>query len=218
MHSNILGFMNVLECCRYYNVDGLIYASSSSVYGGNKKIPFSESDNVDNPISIYVASKKANELMAHSYNHLFNLNSTGLRFFTVYGPWVADMAIYIFADRILKNLPIQVFNYGKMMRDFTFIDDIIEGLISSIENNYDCEVFNLGNNKSEDLMNVVGIIEKNREKAIVHFEDLQPGDVEKTYADIQRAKDKLGFNPSTNVEEGISSFIDWYMEYKEVLK
>ena len=219
MHSNILGFMNVLECCRYYNVDGLIYASSSSVYGGNKKIPFSESDNVDNPISIYAASKKANELMAHSYNHLFNLNSTGLRFFTVYGPWGRpDMAIYIFADRILKNLPIQVFNYGKMMRDFTFIDDIIEGLISSIENNYDCEVFNLGNNKSEDLMNVVGIIEKKiGKKAIVHFEDLQPGDVEKTYADIQRAKDKLGFNPSTNVEEGISSFIDWYMEYKEVL-
>ena len=219
MHSNILGFMNVLECCRYYNVDGLIYASSSSVYGGNKKIPFSESDNVDNPISIYAASKKANELMAHSYNHLFNLNSTGLRFFTVYGPWGRpDMAIYIFADRILKNLPIQVFNYGKMMRDFTFIDDIIEGLISSIENNYDCEVFNLGNNKSEDLMNVVGIIEKKiGKKAIVHFEDLQPGDVEKTYADIQRAKDKLGFNPSTNVEEGISGFIDWYMEYKEVL-
>ena len=161
IQSNILGFMNVLECCRHNCVKGLIYASSSSVYGGNEKIPFSENDNVDKPVSIYAASKKANELMANSYSHLFNLNTTGLRFFTVYGPWGRpDMAIYIFTKKIIKNEPIEVFNNGNMMRDFTYIDDIISGIISSIENNYHCEVFNLGNNKSEDLMEVVKLIEK----------------------------------------------------------
>ena len=171
MDSNIVGFMNVLECCRYYNIEGLIYASSSSVYGGNKKIPFSESDNVDKPISIYASSKKANELMAHSYNHLFGLNSTGLRFFTVYGPWGRpDMAMYIFANKIINNKPIQLFNQGNMKRDFTYVDDIIDGIISSIKKNYDCEVFNLGNNKSEDLMNVVYLIERKiGKKAIINF-------------------------------------------------
>ena len=215
MDSNIVGFMNILECCRYYDVEGLIYASSSSVYGGNKKIPFSESDNVDMPISIYAASKKANELMAHSYNHLFGIHSTGLRFFTVYGPWGRpDMAMYIFASKIMNNKPIQVFNHGNMKRDFTYVADIIDGIISSIKKNHSCEVFNLGNNKSENLMDVVSLIEKKiGRKAIIEFETMQPGDVEKTHADIDKAKSKLGFMPKTNIVDGIGNFIDWYLEY-----
>jgi len=218
MESNIIGFMNILECCRYHNVEGLVYASSSSVYGGNKKIPFSELDNVDSPISIYAASKKANELMAYSYNHLFGLRSTGLRFFTVYGPWGRpDMAMYIFASKILNNKPIQVFNHGEMQRDFTFIDDIVEGIVASINNNFNCEVFNLGNNRTEDLMNVVSMIEKKiGKKAIVQFEDMQPGDVKKTYANIDKAKAKLGYSPNTNVNEGLSKFLDWYVEYSKL--
>jgi UDP-glucuronate 4-epimerase len=215
MESNILGFMNILECCRHNHVEGLVYASSSSVYGSNKKIPFSEDDNVDSPISIYAASKKSNELMAYSYNHLFGIRSTGLRFFTVYGPWGRpDMAMYIFASNIMNNQPIQVFNRGNMKRDFTYIDDIINGVISSIKINHSCEVFNLGNNKSENLMDVVSLIEsKIGKKAIIEFEGMQDGDVEKTYADIDKAKSKLGFIPKTNIEDGIGNFIDWYFEY-----
>ena len=160
IESNVVGFMNILECCRHHDVEGLIYASSSSVYGGNEKIPFSVDDRVDRPISIYAATKKSNELMAHSYSHLFGLNTTGLRFFTVYGPWGRpDMAMYIFADKISKGEPIQVFNHGKMERDFTYIDDIISGTRAAIEHNYQYEVFNLGNNNSEDLMEMVGLIE-----------------------------------------------------------
>ena len=183
--------MNILECCRYYNVEGLIYASSSSVYGGNKKIPFSEIDNVDSPISIYAASKKSNELMAHSYNHLFNLRSTGLRFFTVYGPWGRpDMAMYIFADKILNNKTIEVFNHGMMMRDFTYIDDIVNGIVSAIDKNYNYEIFNLGNNRSENLMDIVHLLEKGLgKKAKIEFKPMQPGDVEKTYADIKKSKE-----------------------------
>jgi UDP-glucuronate 4-epimerase len=215
MKSNIIGFMNILDCCRYYDVKGLVYASSSSVYGGNTKIPFSELDNVDRPVSIYAASKKANELMAHSYNHLFGICSTGLRFFTVYGPWGRpDMAMYIFASKIMNNKPIQVFNHGNMKRDFTYVADIVDGIISSIEKNHRCEVFNLGNNKSENLMDVVSLIEKKiGKKAIIEFETMQPGDVEKTHADIDKAKSKLGFLPKTNIEDGIGNFIDWYLEY-----
>ena len=218
IESNILGFMNILECCRHNHVEGLIYASSSSVYGSNKKIPFSESDNVDSPISIYAASKKSNELMASSYNHLFGIRSTGLRFFTVYGPWGRpDMAMYIFASKILNNEPIQVFNHGNMKRDFTYIDDIINGILASIENNHNCEIFNLGNNKSENLMDVVSLIEnKIGKKAIIEFETMQDGDVEKTYADIDKAKSKLGFKPITNVKDGIGNFIDWYLEYSKI--
>ncbi len=160
IESNVVGFMNILECCRHHNVEGLIYASSSSVYGGNEKIPFSVDDRVDRPISIYAATKKSNELMAHSYSHLFGLHTTGLRYFTVYGPWGRpDMAMYIFADKISKGEPISVFNHGKMERDFTYIDDIISGTRSAIDKNYPCEVFNLGNNNSEDLMEMVGLIE-----------------------------------------------------------
>jgi UDP-glucuronate 4-epimerase len=218
MESNIIGFMNILECCRHYDVGGLIYASSSSVYGGNKKTPFSESDNVDSPISIYAASKKSNELMAYSYNHLFNLKSTGLRFFTVYGPWGRpDMAMYIFAKKILNNEPIQVFNYGKMKRDFTYIDDIINGIISAIKHNYNYEVFNLGNSKSIELMDVVSIIEKKLgKKAIIEFEDMQLGDVENTFASIDKAKNKIGYMPKTGIEYGINEFLEWYINYLEL--
>lgn len=215
INSNVLGFMNVLECCRNYKVKGLIYASSSSVYGGNKKTPFSEYDNVDSPISIYAASKKANELMAFSYNHLFGLRSTGLRFFTAYGPWGRpDMAIYIFTNKLLKNEPITVFNNGQMSRDFTFINDIIDGIVSSITKNYNCEVFNLGNNKSEDLMDVISIIEKILgKKANIQYMPMQLGDVKKTHADLGKSKIKLGFEPKINLEHGINSFIEWYMKY-----
>ena len=213
--SNVLGFMNILECCRHYDIKGLIYASSSSVYGGNKKIPFSELDRVDNPISIYASTKKSNELMAFSYNHLFKLNSTGLRFFTVYGPWGRpDMAMYIFVKKIIENKPIQIFNYGKMKRDFTFIDDIISGIVSSINNNHQYEIFNLGNNKSENLMDIVSIIEnKLGKKAVIDFQNMQPGDVQKTYADIEVAKNKIGYDPKTSVSIGLEKFIDWYLEY-----
>ena len=213
--SNILGFMNILECCRYYNIKGLVYASSSSVYGGNKLIPFSVEHNVDSPISIYAASKKANELMAHSYNHLFGIRSTGLRFFTVYGPWGRpDMAMYIFTKKILKGKPISIFNKGKMKRDFTYIDDIINGVIASIENNYECEIFNLGNSRSESLMEVVSILESNLgKKAIIEYEPLQPGDVKNTCADIEKSKDMLGFSPKTNIESGIELFVNWYKNY-----
>ncbi len=215
INSNILGFMNILECCRYYNIKGLVYASSSSVYGGNKLIPFSVEHNVDSPISIYAASKKANELMAHSYNHLFGIRSTGLRFFTVYGPWGRpDMAMYIFTKKILKGKPISIFNKGKMKRDFTYIDDIINGVIASIENNYECEVFNLGNSRSESLMEVVSILESNLgKKAIIEYEPLQPGDVKNTCADIEKSKDMLGFSPKTNIELGIELFVNWYKNY-----
>ena len=215
MQSNIIGFMNVLECCRHYNVKGLIYASSSSVYGGNKKIPFSEDDNVDSPVSIYAASKKSNELMAYSYNHLFGLHSTGLRFFTVYGPWGRpDMAMYIFAKKIISGERINVFNEGRMKRDFTYIDDIVSGVVSSIKKNYDFEIFNLGNNKPEDLMDVVSMIEeKIGRKALINFEPMQMGDVKMTYADIEKSKSKLSYTPKTNVADGVGKFIDWYIDY-----
>ena len=209
--------MNVLECCRHYKVKGLIYASSSSVYGGNKEIPFSVDHNVDSPISIYAASKKSNELMAYAYNHLFGLRSTGLRFFTVYGPWGRpDMAMYIFAEKINKGEPISVFNNGDMKRDFTYIDDIINGIVSSIKKNYNYEIFNLGNNSSESLMDVVTIIESRiGKRAKVKFEPMQPGDVQETFADIERSKIKLGYLPKTNIGKGIIHFLDWYLDYVE---
>jgi UDP-glucuronate 4-epimerase len=215
VESNILGFMNILECCRHYNIKGLIYASSSSVYGGNEEIPFSEDHSVDAPISIYAASKKANELMAHAYSHLFGIKSTGLRFFTVYGPWGRpDMAMYIFAEKILKGEPITVFNNGNMNRDFTYIDDIISGIVSSIKNNFDLEIFNLGNSSSEPLLDVVSIIEQRiGKKAIIDFKPMQLGDVKNTFADIKKSIHKLGFAPQTNIEAGINQFLDWYLDY-----
>ena len=210
--TNVMGFMNVLECCRNHQVRGLIYASSSSVYGGNIKSPFSVDDEVNKPISIYAASKKSNELMAYTYNHLYGLKSTGLRFFTVYGPWGRpDMAMYIFLNKINNGEEIKVFNHGDMQRDFTYIDDIISGIKSSIKKNYSYEIFNLGNNKSENLMDMISAIESClKKKAKIKYLDMQPGDVKKTCADIDYTKLKLGYNPKISMHDGIIKFIDWY--------
>jgi len=215
MESNLVGFLNIIELCRHNNVKGLIYASSSSVYGGNTKMPFSVEDRVDHPMSLYAATKRANELMAYSYSHLYGLRTTGLRFFTVYGPWGRpDMAMYIFVDKITKGIPIQVFNKGKMKRDFTYVDDIIHGIRSSINNNYQCEVFNLGNNRSERLMHMIELIEKYLgKKAEIEFLPMQPGDVPESFANIEKSKTLLGFESKTNIRKGINKFISWYKEY-----
>ena len=214
--SNLVGFGNIIDLCKDNKVKGLVYASSSSVYGKNKIMPFSVKDRVDSPISLYGASKRSNELIAHSYSHLFDLNTTGLRFFTVYGPWGRpDMAMYIFANKISKGIPIEVFNNGNMKRDFTYIDDIIKGIRLAIDKNYKCEIFNLGNNKSEDLMDIVRYIEYNLElKAKIKLSPMQPGDVEQTYADIDKSIEMLGYNPDTNVDLGIKYFISWFKEYE----
>ena len=215
MDANLVGFLNIIELCRHNNVEGLIYASSSSVYGGNTKIPFSVEDRVDNPISLYAATKKANELIANTYSHLYELPTTGLRFFTVYGPWGRpDMAMYLFTDKILKGIPIQVFNHGNMKRDFTYIDDIIAGTRSAIDKNYPCEIFNLGNHRSEELMDVVHLIEENLgKKAIIDFQPMQPGDVKESFADIDKSIEMLRYQPMTNVDSGIKKFVEWYKEY-----
>ena len=215
INSNVVGFMNVLECCRYHSVEGLIYASSSSIYGSNKKTPFSVEDRTDSPISIYAVTKKSNELMANTYSHLYGLNTTGLRFFTVYGPWGRpDMAMYIFTKKILMREKIEVYNHGKMSRDFTYIEDIISGIRSSIEKNYKCEIFNLGNNRVEKLINMIKIIEDRLKiKADMKFMSIQPGDVKKTNADIEYSKKMINFNPKTKLSEGINQFIDWFLEF-----
>jgi len=217
IQANVVGFMNILECCRHHEVQGLIYASSSSVYGGNTKYPFSVEDRVDQPISIYAATKKSNELMAHTYSHLYGLNTTGLRFFTVYGPWGRpDMAMYIFASKILAGEPIPVFNHGRMQRDFTYINDIIKGVRAAMRKKYSCEVFNLGNNRSEDLLEVIQIIEENiGKKADMDMQGMQPGDVEKTFADIEYSREMLGYQPTTPISAGIPKFIDWFREYNK---
>ena len=218
VQSNVVGFMNILECCRHNDVEGLIYASSSSVYGGNTKIPFSVGDRVDNPISIYAATKKSNELMAYTYSHLYGLRTTGLRYFTVYGPWGRpDMAYYLFTDKIANDEPIPVFNHGKMQRDFTYIDDIISGTRSAIDNNYKCKIFNLGNHKSEELMDVVHLIEENLgKKAVIDFQPMQPGDVPESFADIEESIEMLGYKPTTNVDVGIKKFVEWYKGYHSI--
>jgi len=215
MDSNFVGFLNILELCRQNKTEGFIYASSSSVYGENKKIPFSIQDRVDKPISLYAASKKANELIAHSYSHLYGIHTTGLRFFTVYGPWGRpDMAYYIFTKKILNGEPISVFNNGNMKRDFTFIDDIILGTKAAIEKNYSFEIFNLGNNKSVNLLDFIKTIEnKLNKKAIINFQPMQSGDVKETYADISESEEKLGFKPKISIDEGIPKFIKWYKSY-----
>lgn len=217
VNSNMLGFLNILEGCRHNNISRLVYASSSSVYGGNTKLPFSEADNVDTPISLYAASKKSDELMAHCYTHLYGVQTVGLRFFTVYGPWGRpDMAMWLFTDAILNNRPIRVFNKGDMQRDFTYVDDIVRGVIASLDKDGldQYEVFNLGNNNSEDLMGLIGIIEevlgKEAEKELL---PMQPGDVKATYADITQAKNKLGFEPKTKITKGVPEFIEWYKGY-----
>jgi len=215
MDSNLVGFLNILELCRQNKTEGFIYASSSSVYGENKKIPFSIQDRVDKPISLYAASKKANELIAHSYSHLYGIHTTGLRFFTVYGPWGRpDMAYYIFTKKILNGEPISVFNNGNMKRDFTFIDDIILGTKAAIEKNYSFEIFNLGNNKSVNLLDFIKTIEnKLNKKAIINFQPMQSGDIKETYADISESEEKLGFKPKISIDEGIPKFIKWYKSY-----
>ena len=213
--SNVSGFLNILECCKDYNVKGLIYASSSSVYGSNKKVPFSENDNVDNPISIYAATKKSNELMARVYNHLYNLNSTGLRFFTVYGPWGRpDMAYYSFTEKILNNEQIEVYNYGKVERDFTYIDDVVMGIKSAIEKNFSYEIFNLGNSKKEKVLSLLKVIEnKLGKKANIVLRPLKSGDVISTNADISKSSTMLGYHPKINIDFGMEKFIKWYTDY-----
>ena len=215
MNFNLVGFLNIIELCRHNKVEGLIYASSSSVYGGNTKIPFSEGDRVDNPISLYAATKKANELIANTYSHLYDLHTTGLRYFTVYGPWGRpDMAMFLFTDKILHDKPIQVFNHGNMKRDFTYIDDIISGTRSAINKKYKCEVFNLGNHRSEQLMDVVHLIEENLgKKAEIDFQPMQPGDVPESFADIDKSVEILGYKPTTNVDIGVRNFLQWYNNY-----
>ena len=215
MNSNLVGFLNIIELCRQNKIEGLIYASSSSVYGANEKIPFSVEDRVDKPIALYGATKRANELIAYSYSHLYGLHTTGLRYFTVYGPWGRpDMAMFIFTRKILSDKPISVFNNGDMQRDFTYIDDIVNGTKAAITKNYECEVFNLGNQKSEQLMDMIGLIEKELgKKAKINFLTMQPGDVKKSFADINKSIEKLAFNPKINIDVGISKFIDWYKKY-----
>ena len=218
INTNIAGFMNILECCRHFEVKGLIYASSSSVYGGNSKIPFSVKDRCDKPISIYAATKKANEMMAYSYSDLYGLRTTGLRFFTVYGEWGRpDMAIYIFTEKIINGEPIQVFNNGVMKRDFTYIDDIIDGIKKAMDKNYKCEIFNLGNNKTENLLDLIKIIEKNlKKKANIKFQGMQMGDVKSTCADIKYSTEKINYRSKTTINEGIPKFIDWYKKYNNI--
>lgn len=216
-NANMLGTLNILELCRHNGVKRLVYASSSSVYGKNTKLPFSEDDRVDNPISLYAATKKANELYAHTYSHLYGLETVGLRFFTVYGPWGRpDMAAYLFADAIMAGRPIKVFNHGKMRRDFTYIDDIVSGIVASIKEPLPthCEVFNLGNHRSVELMRYIGLIEDYLgKKARMEMLPLQAGDVPETYADIDKARKYLGFEPKTPVEEGLRWFIEWFRGY-----
>ncbi len=218
IESNIVGFMNILECCRNYKIKSLIYASSSSVYGKNEKLPFSTNDNTDRPLSIYAATKKSNELMAFSYNNLYGLNTTGLRFFTVYGPWGRpDMAMYIFTKKILEGSSIKVFNNGNMKRDFTYIEDIIQGIRSAINKNYNCKVFNLGNNRNESLMDVIKLIENClNKKAKINFLGMQLGDVKNTYAEIDDSLKYLDFKPTYTIERGVSSFIKWYLDYNDI--
>ena len=220
IESNILGFMNILEACRNFNVKKLVYASSSSVYGLNDKIPFSTDDNVDNPISLYAATKKSNELMAHTYSHLFGIKTIGLRFFTVYGPWGRpDMAMFLFTDAILNDRPIKIFNNGNLSRDFTYIDDIIQGVLASLlgeDNNKESlyEVYNIGNSKPVKLLDFITEIEKSTDKiAEKEYLPMQAGDVEKTWADVSPLKDNFGYSPNTDIAVGVSNFVKWYKEY-----
>ncbi|WP_409192490.1 NAD-dependent epimerase [Bradyrhizobium sp. RDM4] len=228
--ANLDGFINVLEGCRHNGCRHLVFASSSSVYGANTKLPFSVRDNVDHPISLYAASKKANELMAHAYSHLYRIPATGLRFFTVYGPWGRpDMAMFIFAKAILAGEPIKLFNNGKMRRDFTYVDDVSQAVIRLIDrppqgrpiapahratSSAPWKIYNVGNNRPEDLMHVVSLLEKEFGRtAIKEMFPMQPGDVEATYADIEELEGDIGFRPSTTIREGVARFAKWYREY-----
>jgi UDP-glucuronate 4-epimerase len=215
--SNLEGFINLLEACRHARVPRLVYASSSSVYGGNTKLPFSENDPVNLPVSLYAATKRANELMAHTYTHLFGLQTVGLRFFTVYGPWGRpDMALWLFTAAMLAGRPIQVFNHGKMRRDFTYVDDIIGGVKAALfrPGLAPYELINLGNHQAENLMDMIRVLSESLGvEPRTEFLPMQPGDVEATYADITQASAKLGFAPKTSIAEGIPKFVAWYRSY-----
>lgn len=233
INSNIVGFVNILEGCRYHDVKHLVYASSSSVYGANTKIPFSIHDNVDHPVSLYAASKKSNELMAHTYSHLYDIPTTGLRFFTVYGPWGRpDMSLFMFTRNILDGKPINVFNYGNHRRDFTYIDDIVEGVIRVIDkpaktnsswdgNKPDSgsslapyRIYNIGNQNPVNLLTFIETLEKCLGKqAIKNFMPLQAGDIPDTYADVSELVDDLGYKPNTELEHGINNFVKWYKDF-----
>jgi UDP-glucuronate 4-epimerase len=234
--SNLVGFTNLLECCRHHDVQHLLYASSSSVYGANRKQPFAVGDNVDHPVSLYAATKKANELLAHSYSHLYKIPTTGLRFFTVYGPWGRpDMALFLFTKAIIEGRPIDVFHHGRMRRDFTYIDDIVEALARLVDHtatpdpNFDhlnphpssssCpyRLHNIGNSQPVELSHFISVLEaelgKTAEKNLL---PIQPGDVEETFADVRSLEEAIGFKPATSVEEGIRKFVQWYREYHQV--
>ena len=236
LQSNLHGFLNILEACRHNKTGHLIYASSSSVYGANKKMPFSTHHNVDHPISLYAASKKANELMAHTYSSLYNLPTTGLRFFTVYGPWGRpDMALFLFTKAILEGKPIDVYNHGKMRRDFTYVDDIVEAISRLIpkvpkpDSNWSgltpnpsssfapYRLYNIGNNKPVELLKFIEVIEeKTGKKAIKNFMSIQDGDVPETYADVDDLMREVDFKPSTPIEAGVGKFVDWYRDYYKI--
>jgi UDP-glucuronate 4-epimerase len=213
--SNLQGFVSVLEACRYFPNLKLVYASSSSVYGANRKIPFSVDDRTDQPTNLYGATKKANEVIAHAYHHLYGLSVTALRFFTVYGPWGRpDMAYYRFTQAICAGEPIQVFNHGQMRRDFTYIDDIVEGTVAAIDLGAPYEIFNLGNNRPIDLLYLIQLLEEALGKAALQERlPMQPGEVTETYADIEKSTRLLGFQPRVSIEEGILRFIEWYKSY-----
>ena len=236
VYSNLIGFINMLEACRYYPVKHLLYASSSSVYGGNKVVPFSTEHQVDHPISLYAATKKSNELMAHTYSHLYKIPTTGLRFFTVYGPWGRpDMAYFSFTDAILNDKPIKVFNHGKMERDFTYIDDIVESIYRLLplapQSNQDWDetkdklsesfapykVYNIGNNQPVQLEKFISVLEdKIGKKAVRHYMKIQSGDVVRTYADTSDLEKAIDFKPSTSIEEGLEKFVTWYKEFYNI--
>lgn len=219
VESNLVGFVNLLECCRHYPVKHLVYASSSSVYGLNEKIPYAETDKADTPVSLYAATKKSNELMAHAYSKLYHIPTTGVRFFTVYGPWGRpDMAPCLFMKAILNGEPIKVFNNGQMRRDFTYIDDIIEGLMKIVAHPSGEEIpfnlYNIGNSAPVELMDFISVIEKTAgKKAVKQMMGMQPGDVVCTYADTSRLEKDFGYKPATSIEEGIARFYDWYVHY-----
>jgi UDP-glucuronate 4-epimerase len=236
INSNVVGFIHVLENCRQHKVEHLVYASTSSVYGSNTKMPFSEHDSANHPLSIYAASKKSNELMAHSYSHLFQLPTTGLRFFTVYGPWGRpDMALFKFTKAILDEKPIDVFNHGKHTRDFTYIDDIVEGVLKTLNvpatinddwrsdlpdpasSKAPWRIYNIGNNKPVKLMDYIDALEQTlKKKAKINFLPLQPGDVLDTYANIENLKKKFNYKPSTSVIDGVTEFVKWYKYYYKI--
>jgi UDP-glucuronate 4-epimerase len=234
--SNLVGFINILEGCRHHGVEHLVYASSSSVYGANTTMPFSVHHTVDHPLSLYAATKKANELMAHTYSHLYRLPTTGLRFFTVYGPWGRpDMAMFLFTKAILAGQPIDVFNHGKMRRDFTYIDDIVQGVVRTCDcvasvnpdwngavpdpgtSSAPYRIYNIGNNQPAELMHVIDCLEKTIGKTVEkHSLPMQAGDVPATYADVDDLTEAVGFKPATPIEVGIERFVAWYREYYRI--